>query len=207
MIKEACVGSLNEALKAEVKGANQIELCSRLDLDGLSPEVQLVEEVLSRLNIHVKVMVRSREGDFIYSDKEMEEMVHTVEEFKSIGVKEIVFGALTSDNHIDMKALERITSAALPMKVTFHKAIDLLDNPVDGVLQLMKAPGITSILSSGGKPTAEEGAATLREMYATVKGKIQIIAAGKITHINCSHIEALTGVEAFHGKLIVGPLK
>lgn len=206
MIKEACVGNLNEALNAEKQGANQIELCARLDLDGLTPDYDLVSEALSKLNIHVKVMVRCREGSFIYSDKEMEEMLQSVERFKSMGVKEIVFGALTQDNMIDMDALEQITTAANPMKVTFHKAIDVLDNPVEGVLQLIKNPGVTSILSSGGKPTAEEGAATLREMYALVKGKIQIIAAGKITHINCSHIEALTGVEAFHGKLIVGPL-
>ena len=35
--KEACVDNIHDAINVEKKGANQIELCSRLDLDGLTP--------------------------------------------------------------------------------------------------------------------------------------------------------------------------
>ena len=37
MLVEACVETLEEALQAEKNGAHRIELCSRLDLDGLTP--------------------------------------------------------------------------------------------------------------------------------------------------------------------------
>ena len=42
IIKEVCVDSLEEALKAEKNGANRIELCGRLDLDGLTPSRDLI---------------------------------------------------------------------------------------------------------------------------------------------------------------------
>lgn len=207
MIKEACVENLAQARNAQEQGADQIELCGRLDLDGLTPDETLVKQVMDTLNIHVKVMVRPRGGDFVYSEKEVLEMTQTIEKLKSMGVKEVVLGALTHDNDLDIPVIEQLAKTAGPMKVTFHKAIDALDDPMTGVKKLLEVEGITAILTSGGKPTAEEGAPVIREMYATVKGKIQIIAAGRITNVNLSHIRALVGVDAYHGKLIVGRIK
>ena len=49
IIKEVCVDSLEEALKAEKNGANRIELCGRLDLDGLTPSRELIINAFSVL--------------------------------------------------------------------------------------------------------------------------------------------------------------
>ncbi len=43
LLLEACVESLNEAILAEKLGAHRLELCSRLDLDGLTPDYNLIE--------------------------------------------------------------------------------------------------------------------------------------------------------------------
>ena len=37
ILLEACVETLDEALLAQKKGAGRVEICSRLDLDGLTP--------------------------------------------------------------------------------------------------------------------------------------------------------------------------
>ena len=42
-IKEVCVESLEDAVIAEKNGANRIELCGRLDLDGLTPSRKLIK--------------------------------------------------------------------------------------------------------------------------------------------------------------------
>ena len=47
LIKEACVETVEQAIKAEKNGADQIELCSRLDLDGLTPDFDVIRKVLS----------------------------------------------------------------------------------------------------------------------------------------------------------------
>jgi copper homeostasis protein len=39
IIKEACTGSVQESIAAYEQGAQRVELCSRLDLDGLTPSI------------------------------------------------------------------------------------------------------------------------------------------------------------------------
>ncbi|UXX79158.1 copper homeostasis protein CutC [Reichenbachiella carrageenanivorans] len=207
MIKEACVENLAEALKAEDNGADQVELCGRLDLDGLTPERDLVEQVLKQISIPVKVMVRPRGGNFVYSSSEVEEMHATIELMKSLGVQEVVLGLLTEQGEIACAALTRLVQTAQPMKVTFHKAIDELADPVTGVKQLLEVKGITSVLTSGGAPTAEAGVNVLQQMKVIALNQIQIIAAGKITNKNLVAVDQLIKADAYHGKLIVGSLK
>lgn len=207
MIREACVAHLAEAKSAEILGADQVELCGRLDLDGLTPDFGLVQQVLSDLSIHTKVMVRPRGGNFVYTKEEIDVMAVAVEFLKTMDVSEIVLGALTDQNEIDISATQKLAELANPMKVTFHKAIDELADPVAGVRQLLAIPEITGILTSGGMPTAKEGAEVIKQMKVAAQGKIQIIAAGKVTHDNLEEIDQLIGADAYHGKLIVGSLK
>ena len=65
--KEACVDNIDAAINVEKKGADQIELCSRLDLDGLTPSKKLILQTIKRVSIPIKVMIRSRPGNFIYN--------------------------------------------------------------------------------------------------------------------------------------------
>ena len=57
MILEACVGNLKDALSAQQKGAHQIELCDRLDLDGNNPSLEMINAVTTALDIPIKVIV------------------------------------------------------------------------------------------------------------------------------------------------------
>ncbi|MEP5365289.1 MAG: copper homeostasis protein CutC [Reichenbachiella sp.] len=206
MIKEVCVESLEEAMSAEALEASQIELCGRLDLDGITPDMALVEEVLNKLSIHTKVMVRPRGGSFVYTEEEIDVMAVTIEFLKGMGVQEIVLGLLTDQKKIDIVSTQKLAALAQPMKVTFHKAIDELDNPVEGVRHLVNIPGITAVLTSGGKPTAKAGALVIKQMIKAADEKLDIIAAGKITGQNISALAELIGADAYHGKLIVGEL-
>jgi copper homeostasis protein len=158
MLLEACVETYNEALKAQQQGAHRIELCSRLDLDGLTPSPEMIRNVYNTLKIPVMVMIRPRGGDFVYSQDEIKRMQEEILMVKSSGASGIVFGLLTTDSQIDTVNCHLLAAAAYPLPVTFHKAIDLLDDPAEGVRQLKKVPGINRILTSGGKPTAKEGA-------------------------------------------------
>lgn len=206
MILEACVESLEEALKAWDSGAHRVELCSRLDLDGLSPSEELVREVCATLKIPVMVMIRPREGDFVYSEEEFTLMLRETDRAKALGASGMVFGVLTPEKQIDMDQCRRLAERAFPLPVTFHKAIDTMEDPVMGVRQLLECGGVTRILTSGGKPTAREGAGKIREMRRAAAGRIIILVAGKVTGGNVEEIEALTGAAEFHGRRITGEL-
>ena len=206
MIKEACVESFEEAKLAEQKGATRIELCSDLANDGLTPSVELMKETCQKLQIPVMVMARPRAGNFVYSDAEVEQMKTAIDAAKKARAAGVVFGLLTSDNKIDEKNTRILTEYAQPLPVTFHKAIDELEDPVEGVRILKMIPGIKRILTSGGKATAIEGSETIRRMIEMAEDKIIILVAGKVLSSNLEQIRELTGATELHGRRIVGEL-
>jgi len=206
MIKEACVESFREAKLAQQRGANRIELCSDLANDGLTPSLELMKKACSGLQIPVMVMARPRAGNFVHTNEEIEQMKKAIDQAKQVGASGVVFGLLTTDNRIDEKNTRILADYAYPLPVTFHKAIDELDDPVEGVKILRTIPNIKRILTSGGKATALEGQETIRKMIKEAEDKIIILVAGKVMDSNVEEIQQLTGTSELHGRRIVGQL-
>ena len=203
---ECCLESLNEAISAEKKGANQIELCRNLIDDGLTPDYKLVRAVINSVLIPVKIMVRPRKGNFIYSDEEMVQIKDQISTFKSIGVTQIVFGALNKHRVVDIDHTKRAIEWSYPMQITFHKAIDYSNNYFDDIESLINLGGIDSILTSGKASTAKAGSSILREAIKNYGEDIKIISAGKITDKNLNNIHKLINGKYYHGKNILGNL-
>jgi copper homeostasis protein len=203
MLLEACVETFDEAYLAWQRGANRIELCSHLELDGLTPSPDLIRQTCTELPIPVMVMIRPRAGNFVHSEEEVRLMEEEIAMAKELGASGIVFGLLTGENNIDVINTARLARAANPLPVTFHKAIDVIPDPVDGVRQLLKVPGITRILTSGGKPTARDGVPVICEMIRIAGKQITILVAGRVTGDNVYEIAALTGSREFHGRRVV----
>jgi copper homeostasis protein len=152
------------------------------------------------------IMIRPRAGNFVYSDDEISQMKSEIDLAKKAGAAGVVFGLLTSENKIDVKNTKILSEYAQPLPVTFHKAIDELYNPVEGVSVLKEINGIKRILTSGGKPTALEGQETIRKMIKEADDTIIILVAGKVTNENIREIKLFTGASEFHGRKIVGQL-
>ncbi len=203
---ECCLESFNEAISAEKKGANQIELCRNLIDDGLTPDYKLVRTVINSVLIPVKIMVRPRKGNFIYSDEEMVQIKDQISTFKSIGVTQIVFGALNKHRVVDIDHTKRAIEWSYPMQITFHKAIDYSNNFFDDIESLINLGGIDSILTSGKASTAKAGSSILREAIKNYGEDIKIISAGKITDKNLNNIHKLINGKYYHGKNILGNL-
>jgi len=206
LILEACVETLEEAIKAEENGAYRLELCSRLDLDGLTPDIELTKQVLEKVSIPIKVMIRPRGGDFVYSDSELEQMQKEIENFKKLKVQGVVFGMLDNENHLQLSQTRELAELASPLEVTFHKAIDETTDILSATAELMQIGDITSILTSGGAPTAIEGNEMLKRMIHTAGTSLTIIPAGRITNDNLSEVHQLIGAREYHGRRIVGEL-
>lgn len=206
MIREACVETFEEAMDAMKRGAERIELCADLANDGLTPSVELTQKTCSSLNIPVMVMIRPRAGNFVYSPEEISLMKQEIDMAREAGAAGVVFGLLTTDGQIDEKNTQVLADYAKPLQVTFHKAIDLLHDPEEGVRILKKTGNVDRILSSGGKATAMEGMDMLKKMITEAGTSVQIIVAGKVTNKNLQELAELTGAEEFHGRRIMGDL-
>ena len=206
MIKEACVETLEEAVLAEKKGADRIELCLHLELDGLTPLFEMMNEVCSKLLIPVMVMVRPRSGGFVYTEQELDQMKNDIDCAKKAGAQGIVLGLLTPSDEIDIINTSQLALYAQPLEVTFHKAFDDTPDLIKSYHLLTNIKGITRILTSGGKATAIEGITIIKQLVALSQGKPKIMAAGKVTHKNLLEIKNETGAMEFHGRKIVGDL-
>lgn len=203
IIKEACVETLEEAIQAESKGADRLELCEHLDVDGLTPGKALILQVINKVNIPVKVMIRPRAGDFVYTEDELVKMIESIRFCKSLNVSGVVYGITNKENHLAIETIEKLATEANPMEVTIHKAIDQCHDPVSEISQLLKIKNVTSVLTSGMAKTAIEGHTVIKEMMKTAGNRIKIIAAGKITKDNLSRVCELIGAHEYHGRRIV----
>jgi copper homeostasis protein len=203
IIKEACVETFQDALRMEHLNANRIELCSRLDIGGLTPNIFQIEECLNKISIPTKVMIRCRGGSFNYSTEEIDRMLMDIQKIKKVGVSEIVFGALDEDNCINLKLMKIISDAASPMLITFHKAIDLTNNIKSEIEKLSNFKNIKSILTSGGAATAEDGKKTLKKIIQDFEGKFKIIVAGSVNKNNFDSLHKFLNGREYHGRKIV----
>ncbi|WZL90464.1 copper homeostasis protein CutC [Salinimicrobium sp. 3283s] len=205
-IKEACVENLQQAIIAEKQGADRLELCTDLEMDGLTPSNDLILKIKEHIKIPVHVMIRPRAGNFVYSVQKIDEMKASIAFCKLVGVEGVVFGILNNDNTLNLDKLRELTDYSQPLKVVIHKAIDDTPNPLQACKELADINGVTTILSSGGEITALEGMEVLREMIK-ISSEIEIMPAGKITKSNVHELHELIGARAYHGRLIVGSLE
>ena len=201
--KEACVDSIDDAIRVEKNGADQIELCSRLDLDGLTPSKKLILQTIRRVSIPIKVMIRSRPGNFTYNQNDVNTMLDSIEFCQKNGINEIAFGALNSSMKIDEKIINQIVSKYTGLNITFHKAIDLVDNQINEIQKLLKFNQIKAVLTSGGQKNAVDGQENIKKLFERFKDEIDIIAAGSITNKNIKKIHKTLGLKIYHGKKIV----
>jgi copper homeostasis protein len=205
MILEACVGTVEQAVRAERNGAGQLELCDRLDLDGTTPPTDLVQAVLDAVSLPVKVILNPVAFDYCYNGSQMDGIVRSMRELESLGVSGFVFGALTEQKLPDIEAVKRIAeSTSLPL--TFHKAIDQTSDLEWALGMLIEADCVRFVLSSGGEKTAAAGQVQLgrmRDRLAQGNSSIELIAAGSITAGNLPTLHQKLGLTYYHGKRVV----
>ncbi|MHD0318913.1 copper homeostasis protein CutC [Fusobacterium sp. THCT1E2] len=202
MIKEVCVESFSEALAAEKRGADRIELCDNLYLGGTTPSYGTIKMAMEKLSIPAFPIIRPRGGNFYYSKEEIEIMKEDIKICKSLGAKGVVLGVLTADNKVDFETLKELVDLASPMEVTFHKAVDELENPVEVIDRFVEI-GVKRILSSGTKETALEGKNILNAMIKKADNRIIILIAGKVTNDNLDEVVAAIPSTEYHGKKII----
>ena len=183
MIIEVCAESYEHALKAEKAGADRIELCKDLHLDGLTPDYESAKKTIDSLNIPVYILIRPIEGDFIYSNEEFELMKMDIIKFKEMGCKGIVSGVLNDDNSIDIDRTKELVELSRPLEFTFHRAFDLVSDPFEEIENLIEI-GVTRILTSGQKHKAIEGLEILEEFKNISKNRILIMPGSGISNMN-----------------------
>jgi copper homeostasis protein len=200
---EIAVTSDTAARLALAHGADRVELCTGLEVDGVTPSRGLRDATIAT-GAPAHVLIRSRPGDFVYTADEVRVMAADAADAVGRGAAGVVIGALREDGTLDLDALRVLADAArsarADVEITVHRAVDAVATGADPVRSAaaLAASDLrpTRILSSGGRAAAGEGADVLAEMVAVADG-IQIMAGGGVVP---AAIPALigAGVSAIH---------
>lgn len=187
IITEVCAGGYHPAVAAAKAGAHRIELCENLESGGLTPSYGTLLALKEKLTCPVHVLIRPRRGDYVYDEAMKNIMLNDIRLVKSLGYHGVVIGALTHNGKLDLACLKAMTEAAEGLQITFHRAIDILPDPLHALDQLIEL-GIQRVLTSGGAATAWEGRAAISLMQQHAGNEIKIMAG---SGINASNVAAL----------------
>lgn len=170
----------------------------------------------------IRVTIRPRGGDFVYNSDEGRSMISDIRRISALSrelseftqpqrtgnagrelppLVELGFvtGALTPDHDVDRGLLRLLIDMADGAPVTFHRAIDVTRDPIEayGVLGGL---GVDYVRTSGGAPTALEGAEVLRGMVEAGKDTEgpTIIGAGAVRPHNLEEVVRAAGIHEIH---------
>lgn len=191
----------------------RLELCSALKLGGLTPSVAFVSRTLEMcedafdaygVKVDVMVLIRAREGDFSYTNDEVEMMAGDIAALPK-GVAGVVIGALREGGgqvHAEHVAKMIDVARSRNFSVTFHRAIDVMPDTVQAARVIASIHGIDRVLTSGGAASAAIGADTIARMADAARSanpSFRIMAGAGISDMNLDEIALMSNATEFHG--------
>jgi copper homeostasis protein len=200
ILVEACVDSVASSLAAERGGARRLELCDALFDGGTTPSAGMIAACKAAVSIPVFVIIRPRGGGFVYSDAERDVMRRDVVVARELGADGVVIGGLRPDGGVDLALVRSLVEAAQELPVTFHRAFDLTPD-LEASLESLADAGVQRILTSGGAPTAAEGATTLAALVRRAGSRLVVMAGGGVREENVRSLVSVSGVREVHVRL------
>jgi copper homeostasis protein len=189
---EVCVDSLESAICATEGGAIRLELCSSLAVGGTTPTLGFLYCVKQKLpNVCAHVLVRCRDGDFLFSEDEVQIMVQDVKSLVKGGADGIVIGCLDDNGYVDVKQCKKLIQASKEasegrtINITFHRAFDMtvstmLSRTMNDIIEI----GCSRVLTSGQMKTAIEGVHVICDLIQKYQDKIIIMPGGGLNENN-----------------------
>ena len=200
---EICCGNWESVCAAVQGGADRIELCSALPLGGITPTIGLLKQVKETFpTLPTHVLIRPREGDFVYTPEEIRAMLTDIHLCRQAGAQGIVSGALLPSGEIDVPATRLLIEAAQACSFTFHRAFDHT-NDLPVALETLINLGCTRLLTSGGASTAWQGMEKLSQLVKQAAGRLIVMAGAGISPTNARTIVKETGVTEIHASCTV----
>lgn len=201
VLLEICVDDAEGLAAAIEGGADRIELCSALELGGLTPSPGLVA-LAAKAPVPVRAMIRHRPGDFVFSDAEAEVLLADIAAMRSAGLEGVVLGASLADGRLDENLLRRLVEAASGMALTLHRAFDIVPDQA-AALETAIALGFDTILTSGGANSVTEGMDALGRIASQAGDQITIMPGGGVSAEIVPALRKTMTLRAAHGSCSV----
>jgi len=196
-ILEISTYNIEGVRKALELGVDRLELCDNICEGGTTPSYGFTKMAVNTGHKNIFIIVRPRGGDFLYSNDEFELMKEDIKIAKTIGVRGIVSGILTSDGKIDKVRTKELVELSKPMSFTFHRAIDMTANYEEAIEDLIEI-GVERVLTSGQESTVPNGVEALKNIISKAGNRINILVGSGVNPSNLLDIKEKTGAKEFH---------
>jgi len=181
-------------------GADRIELCAALSDGGTTPTFGTIKKCREAFSVPLFPIIRTRSGDFLYTDEEYDIMMNDIGVCKDLGCDGIVIGFLKRDGTIDLARTAKIVETAYPMEVSFHRAFDRCKDAFEALGQLIQV-GCQRVLTSGQRPAAPDGVELIAELVKVADDRIIIMPGSGVRKDNIKQLKDKTGAVEFHSSL------
>ncbi|MBM6648929.1 copper homeostasis protein CutC [Bacillus sp. RIT 809] len=195
---EVIATCLEDVKRIEKAGGNRIELISSYTEGGLTPSYAFIKKAVEAVQIPVHVMIRPHAKSFTYTEEEIEMMKEDIVVAQNLGAAGVVLGVLNEQNEVDEEKLADLLSVVDGINVTYHRAIDDTENPVEAMKALKKFNKVTHVLTSGGQGNVVDNIPVLTEMQKESEGNIQLVVGSGVTKENVKKLLDETGITQAH---------
>ncbi|WP_176080905.1 copper homeostasis protein CutC [Paraburkholderia tropica] len=193
---EICVDSVDGLDAAVAGGADRIELCSALDLGGLTPTPGLIAAA-AHAPIPVYAMIRPHARSFAWSPADTEAMLADIDAMRAAGLAGVVLGAARADRQLDVQMLAVLCERARGLGTTLHRVFDLVPDPARALEEAV-ALGFERILTSGGAARAADGIVALNALVRHAANRIGIMPGSGVDALNVAGIVRASGATQVH---------
>lgn len=204
-VLEVIVKSREEAIEAELYGADRLELVRSLESGGLTPEIDTAGEIIKAVSIPVRVMIRERDTMSIANGEELARLKKAAEAFSALPIDGLVLGFVTG-SEIDRGSLQEILSAAPHCRATFHRAFESLRSPARSIQLLKQFRQIDRILVRLDSRAGNWQMGDLVQWQKLAAPEIQLIVGLGLDRANISRIRNEASLHEIHaGRLLREP--
>ncbi|MBK7764199.1 MAG: copper homeostasis protein CutC [Bacteroidetes bacterium] len=196
-ILEIAAFTLEGALLASEAGAQRIELCDNAEEGGTTPSYGMLKLAKEKIRTPIFPIIRPRGGDFVYSDEEYEAMKYDISLCKQLSFEGVVIGILLASGQIDKTRTTELVKLAKPMQVTFHRAFDRCNDPMQALEDIIDC-GCNRILTSGQFPSVMNGLTCIKQLIHQAAGRIIIMPGSGLKSTHVAEIANVTGATEFH---------
>ena len=202
---EVRVLGAHDAVPAEAGGADRLEVVA-LSADGeaMSPEPRVVAAVRARTHVHLRPVVRLREG-YSTDGGELVRLRGLVSSYLDAGADGLVLGFLNGLGEVDAGVIGALLDG-FSCPWTFSRAFDTVLETDDAWSAVVRLPGLDGVRTAGSARDLENGLDDLvRRARADARLARLVVADGEL---HPDHVPwlARAGVRQFHLDDQVRPL-
>jgi copper homeostasis protein len=184
LLLEVIVQTVDDVRAAEAGGADRLEVVRDITRDGLTPSIDVVRAIQAVTRLPLRVMVRESDSFTVSGAKELAALRRAIEQLALLNVDGVVLG-FARGGALDLETTRAVLAGWPAVRVTFHRAFDVVHDPIAALDALREIPQIDRVLTSGGTADWKARCEMLKGYAARAGPTLTMLAGGASTRRHC----------------------